>query len=186
MKSRIDAISMKLQAKDEKLKKYEEGGNNLNVPQSVNPMKSSMVINEKVKESESRAKRVQKLVEVREKLKTMMYNYQLKNSAEEIQIHKLLRDQDAHCIETKNTYNEEATYLNMAMVVLVDELNYLQYTDNEEGDPYVEAQIIKRKSTDYKSTRSPIYGASERSSDPFLGGFSKPFGTTRSYFPSYY
>lgn len=111
---------MKLQAKDEKLKKYEEGGNGLNVPQSVNPMKSSMVINEKVKDAEARAKRTQKLIEVREKLKSMMYSYVAKNSTEEILVHKLLQDQDAHIIEVKNTYNEEGSYLNMAMVILSD------------------------------------------------------------------
>ena len=36
---------MKLQAKDEKLKKYEEGGNNLQAPPTTNPMKSSQFIN---------------------------------------------------------------------------------------------------------------------------------------------
>lgn len=72
------------------------------------------------------------------------------------------------------------------MVVVADELNYLEYSEREDNDPYIEVQIITKKGTDYKTTRPTVLGA-DRERDPFFGGFGRPFGSsTRSYFPSYY
>lgn len=42
------------------------------------------------------------------------------------------------------------------MVVIADELNYLEYNDREEADPYVEVQVITKKSTDYRSNTTRI------------------------------
>lgn len=35
-----------------------------------------------------------------------MYNYTIKNQSEQIQVHKVLRNQDAHSIEVNNCYHD--------------------------------------------------------------------------------
>ena len=70
------------------------------------------------------------------------------------------------------------------MIVVADELNYLEYSEKEDNEPYIEAPILTKKGSDFKTTRPTGLGADR---DPFFGGFGRPFGSTaRSYFPSFY
>jgi len=80
-----------------------------------------------------------------------MYQEIFRSPSDNIIVQKLMKGEDAHKIDIKNVVNEVSTHLNLAMVVVGDELNFLNYSDREEGEPFIELQIINRKNFDYKT-----------------------------------
>lgn len=147
LKQRIEDQSLKIEAKDRKLKRYEEELTGKKPEPASNSEKKDRELTEKVMSDKLKnSARIQKLLEVRRAVAKMASDHQRSCNQEQLKNAKLKSTDDGYAMEVGEKSCDRSALINFSMIAICDELNHLGYSDGDTPQQqYVIVPILLKK-----------------------------------------